>query len=45
MRIILEGCDGTGKTTLANILAFKYGLDICHCTASDPSDFQFYKQK
>lgn len=43
MRIILEGCDGTGKTTLANILAFKYGLDICHCTASDPSDFQFYK--
>lgn len=44
MRIILEGCDGTGKTTLANILAFKYGLDICHCTASDPNDFKFYSQ-
>lgn len=43
-RIILEGPDGAGKTTLAHILAFKYGLDICHCTASDPSDFDFYKQ-
>lgn len=43
-RIILEGPDGAGKTTLAHILAFKYGLDICHCTASDPNDFDFYKQ-
>lgn len=44
MRIILEGPDGAGKTTLANILAFKYGLDICHCTANDPNDFEFYKE-
>lgn len=44
MRIILEGCDGTGKTTLANLLASKYNLDICHCTTVDPNDFQFYKQ-
>lgn len=43
-RIILEGPDGAGKTTLANILAFKYGLDICHCTAKDPNDFAFYKE-
>lgn len=43
-RIILEGADGTGKTTLANILAFKYGLDICHCTQHDPADFEFYKE-
>lgn len=44
MRIILEGCDGTGKTTLAKLLAEKYKLDICHCTQSDPGDFEFYKQ-
>lgn len=44
MRIILEGVDGAGKTTLANILSFKYGLDICHCTASDPNDFAFYRE-
>lgn len=43
MKIILEGCDGTGKTTLAKLLAEKYNLDICHCTADDPSDFDFYK--
>ena len=43
MKIILEGCDGTGKTTLAKLLAEKYGLDICHCTAEDPKDFAFYK--
>lgn len=44
MKIILEGCDGTGKTTLAKILANKYELDICHCTQYDASDFNFYKQ-
>lgn len=43
MKIILEGCDGTGKTTLAKLLAEKYNLDICHCTADDPGDFDFYK--
>lgn len=44
MRIILEGPDGAGKSTLANILAYKYGLDICHCTAKDPNDFAFYNE-
>lgn len=44
MRIILEGCDGTGKTTLAKMLADRYSLDICHCTSKDPADFDFYKQ-
>lgn len=44
MRIILEGCDGTGKTTLAKILAERYKLDICHCTQRDAADYDFYKQ-
>lgn len=44
MRIMLEGCDGTGKTTLAEKLAAKYHLDICHCTSADPNDFHFYMQ-
>ena len=44
MKIILEGCDGTGKSTLAKLLADKYGLDICHCTQNDPADYDFYLQ-
>lgn len=44
MKIILEGCDGTGKTTLAKLLSYKYGLDICHCTQTDPADYDFYRQ-
>lgn len=44
MRIILEGCDGVGKTTLAKILAEKYNLDICHCTQRDAADYSFYKE-
>lgn len=43
MKVILEGVDGSGKTTLARILADKYGLDICHCTQNDPADYEFYK--
>lgn len=44
MKIIIEGCDGTGKTTLAKALAEKYGLDIIHVTNRDSNTFDFYKQ-
>lgn len=44
MKIILEGVDGAGKTTLARILADKYGLDIAHCTQHDAADYDFYRQ-
>lgn len=44
MRIIIEGCDGTGKTTLAKALAEKYGLGIIHVTNRDSNTFDFYKQ-
>ena len=44
MKIILEGVDGAGKTTLAKILAERYGLDIVHCTQHDAADYNFYRQ-
>ena len=44
MKIIIEGADGVGKTTLAKILADKYGLEIAHCTQYDASDYNFYRQ-
>lgn len=40
MRIILEGPDGGGKTTLANKLAKKYGLEIIHMTRRDSMKFK-----
>lgn len=44
MKIILEGCEGTGKTTLAQKLINKYNLDYVHITNKDPNDYMFYKQ-
>ena len=45
MLIILEGCDGVGKTTLANML--KSTLDdaeIIHCNVDTPNDYDFFKR-
>ena len=42
--IIVEGCDGTGKTTLCKRLAERYGFDVVHVTSKDPNDFDFYRQ-
>lgn len=43
MLFVLEGCDGSGKTTVArhlkNILP---GAEIVHCTTDTPNDFQFF---
>lgn len=44
MRIVIEGCDGTGKTSVAKILADHYGCDVVHMTGDDPKDFDFYWQ-
>lgn len=44
MRIVIEGCDGVGKTSICKILAEKYGCDIVHMTSQDPGDYEFYKQ-
>lgn len=44
MIYILEGCDGTGKSTLAKKLAPILGADIIHCTAETPNDYNFFSE-
>lgn len=43
MLYILEGCDGTGKTTLANFLSKTLNAEIVHCSTYTPNTFQFFK--
>ena len=42
MLIIIEGCDGTGKTTLANMLKPLLGAEIVHCTTQTPNTYGFF---
>lgn len=43
MLIVLEGCDGSGKTTIANNLkAILPGAEIVHCTTKTPNDMKFF---
>lgn len=43
MLIVLEGCDGTGKTTLMNILKSCYPIDeTIHCTAETPNTYEYF---
>lgn len=42
MLIVLEGCDGTGKTTLAKLLQTCYNMEYIHCTAETPNDYEFF---
>lgn len=44
IRIIIEGSDGTGKTTIAKELAELYNLSYVHLTNNDPKDVDFYYQ-
>lgn len=43
MLIVLEGCDGVGKTTIARNLAQLMNARIIHCTAHTPNDYKFFK--
>lgn len=43
MLIVLEGCDGVGKTTVARNLAKLLDARIVHCTAKTPNDYKFFK--
>lgn len=43
MLIMLEGCDATGKTTIANMLRLVMpDAQVVHCTADTPNDFEFF---
>lgn len=44
MRIILDGPDGVGKTTLAKKIQKRFNItSYIHLTYKDPEDFNFYK--
>lgn len=45
MNIIIEGCDGVGKTTLAKKLADKYCCDILHMTKNSDKTLDSYISK
>ena len=42
MLIVLEGCDGTGKSTLARLLSEIYDAKIIHCSTHTSNDFEFF---
>lgn len=42
MLVVLEGCDGVGKTTLANFLARLLNARVVHCTKDTPNDYDFF---
>lgn len=45
MLIVLEGCDGTGKTSIAKLIqAIMPSAEIIHCTAETPNDFKFFSK-
>ena len=44
MLIVLEGCDGVGKSTIARSLAKVLDARIVHCTATTPNDYKFFKE-
>lgn len=43
MLIVLEGCDGSGKTTLANKLATMLNAEVIHCTTDTPNTVWFFR--
>lgn len=45
MLFVLEGCDGSGKTTVAQQLknVLPGGAEIVHCTTTTTNDFDFFK--
>lgn len=43
MLVVLEGCDGAGKSTLARSLAEILDAEIVHCSSKTPNDYEFFK--
>lgn len=44
MLIVLEGIDGVGKTTLANLLSKTYDAGIIHATRDTPNDWAWFNE-
>lgn len=44
MRVILDGCDGTGKTTIAERLANRYGCNVIRLTYAGDRSVKAYYQ-
>ena len=44
MMIVLEGVDGAGKTTLANLLSKTYNAGIIHATRETPNDWAWFSE-
>lgn len=44
MLIILEGCDGTGKSTIAKRLASVLNAEVIHCNTKTPNDYDFFSE-
>lgn len=42
MLIVLEGCDGVGKTTLAKSLALLLDAEIIHCNSKTSNNYKFF---
>lgn len=44
MMLVLEGIDGVGKTTLANLLSKTYNAGIIHATRETPNDWAWFNE-
>lgn len=44
MMFVLEGIDGVGKTTLANLLSKTYNAGIIHATRDTPNDWAWFNE-
>lgn len=45
MLFVIEGCDGTGKSSIAKLIqAVMLDAEIIHCTAETPNDFKFFSK-
>ena len=44
MMLVLEGIDGVGKTTLANLLSQTYNAGIIHATRETPNDWAWFNE-
>lgn len=44
MRIIVEGADGVGKSTVVAYLAQMFNLNIIHIGSTDPNTYEWYNE-